>query len=235
MALVTIQNLTASILSTDVGSLQPSESKSLQMGPEQAYRASEGLKALVDSGRVLVTITDEAAKLDSLEPASVGTASVADGAVSTIKLAAGAVTSAKLGAGAVDATALGAGAVTTAKFAAGAVDSAALGALSVVAGKIATGGVSASAQFAAGVVDAPALAASAVQATKIAFFKSSEQTGTGSSQNIAHGLSTTPGLVMVLPSKVNAAGDTFVEGAHDATNAKVTAASGAKYFVIAVK
>lgn len=184
MALVTVQNLTNSILSTDVGSLLPAQTKSLTMGPDQAYRASEGLRAMQLAGKVLVTISEEVAKLDALEPAAVGTASVADLAVTTAKLAAGAVTAAKLGAGAVDAAALG---------------------------------------------------AAAVQATKLAFFKSTEQTGTGSSQNIAHGLATTPGLVMIIPSAVASATDTFVEGAHGTTNVVVTASTGAKFKVVAIK
>jgi hypothetical protein len=64
-------------------------------------------------------------------------------------------------------------------------------------------------------------------------FKSTEQTGTGSAQNVAHGLGATPSLVLVIPTKVNAVGDTFVEGTHDATNVKVTATAGAKYIVYA--
>lgn len=225
MALVTVQNLTNSILSTDVGSLQPAETKSLTMGPDQAYRASEGLKALSDAGRVLVTISEESAKLDALEPAAVGTASVADGAVTTAKLAALAVTTAKLAATS----------VTTPKLALLAVDSTILAAAAVTAGKIAAGGISAANQHAAGVVDTAALGASAVTAAKLAFFKSTEQTGTGSSQNVAHGLGSTPGLVMVMPTDILAAEVTIVEGSHDGTNVVLTVTSGAKFKVIAIK
>ncbi len=64
-------------------------------------------------------------------------------------------------------------------------------------------------------------------------FKSTEQTGTGAEQDIAHGLGAVPTLVIVVPTKVNAAGDTFTEGTHTATNVKVTAAAGAKYKVYA--
>ncbi len=146
MALVTVQNLTASPLSTDVGLLNPGETKAMQMGPDQAYRASEGLKTLEAAGRVAVTIAEESGKLDDLEPAAVGTASVADGAVVEAKIGALAVTAGKIGAAAVttakimDANVttvkiLDAN-VTTAKFAVGAVDATALGSNAVTTVKI---------------------------------------------------------------------------------------------------
>jgi len=75
-------------------------------------------------------------------------------------------------------------------------------------------------------------------ATKLAtgsIFKSTEQTGTGSAQNIAHGLGATPSLVIVLPSLVGTDGVTITEGTHDGTNCVVTATTGAKYFVVAIK
>src|SRR5687767_15061071 len=88
---VSVKNLTANPLSTDVGLLSPGETKAMTMGPSAAYRAAEGLKTLSDAGKVLVTISEETNKLDNLEPAAVGTASVADGTVTTAKLAAGAL------------------------------------------------------------------------------------------------------------------------------------------------
>lgn len=68
---------------------------------------------------------------------------------------------------------------------------------------------------------------------RLKFFKSTEQTGTGSSQNIAHGLGVTPGLVFAM---VTDAGSTYVltEGTHDATNVVVTVTSGKKFKVIAI-
>ena len=87
----------------------------------------------------------------------------------------------------------------------------------------------------AGAITTTKLGAAAVTAAKLAFFKSTEQTGTGSSQDIAHGLVTTPGLVIVQVTDALAGDSTFVEGSHDATNVKVTATSGAKYKVIAIK
>lgn len=68
---------------------------------------------------------------------------------------------------------------------------------------------------------------------RLKFFKSTEQTGTGSAQNIAHGLGVTPGLVFAF---VTDAGSTYVltEGTHDATNVVVTVTSGKKFKVIAI-
>lgn len=67
------------------------------------------------------------------------------------------------------------------------------------------------------------------------FFRSTEQTGTGSSQNVAHGLGHTPTLVLVSVSE-DASGTGFdvAEGTHDATNAVVTVTSGIKFFVLAL-
>lgn len=83
---------------------------------------------------------------------------------------------------------------------------------------------------------APFAAPSAVKVS--GKFQSSVQTGTGSSQNIAHGLGVVPTLVLVAPynttdSGIVAAGYSIVEGAHDATNVKVTATSALQYKVIA--
>jgi hypothetical protein len=169
--------------------------RSVNMGPNEAYKAAQGLKSLKDAGKVLVVVQEEVILLDDLEPAAIATASVADGAVTSVKLATGAV----------------------------------------IAGKVADGGISSSAQLAAGVVDSVALGSASVLASKMAFFKSSEQTGTGASQDIAHGLATTPGLVMIQVTAVASATDTFVEGVHDATNVKVTASVGAKFKVVAIK
>jgi hypothetical protein len=66
-------------------------------------------------------------------------------------------------------------------------------------------------------------------------FLSAEQTGTGSSQNIAHGLSAAPALVFVIPSDITGGAFTVAYGAHDATNAVVTVTSGEKYRVVAFK
>lgn len=76
-------------------------------------------------------------------------------------------------------------------------------------------------------------------ATKVSGkFQSTVQTGTGSSQNVAHGLGVVPSLVLVAPYDNSASGSTpftftIAEGAHDSTNVKVTATSGLTYKVIA--
>lgn len=67
-------------------------------------------------------------------------------------------------------------------------------------------------------------------------FVSTEQTGTGSSQNVPHGLGYTPTKVIValteLPADLTAGAD-VAEGAHDATNVKVTVTTGIKFKVLA--
>lgn len=69
-----------------------------------------------------------------------------------------------------------------------------------------------------------------------AVFKSAETTGTGSAQNVAHGLSGTPSEVCVYPTETSAAtaGDyDLAEGTHTSTNVVVTVTSGKKFKVIA--
>jgi hypothetical protein len=80
------------------------------------------------------------------------------------------------------------------------------------------------------------IATGAVTVTKMKTFKSSEQTGSGSAQNIAHGLAVTPSLVIVYPTDTNVSttGDYVVtEGTHTSTNVVVTVTSGKKYKVVA--
>lgn len=85
-------------------------------------------------------------------------------------------------------------------------------------------------------VDTAELVNGSVTVAKMRVFKSTEQTGTGSAQNIAHGLGATPGLVIVYPTDTNAAttGNYVVtEGSHTSTNVVVTVTSGKKYRVVA--
>lgn len=91
-----------------------------------------------------------------------------------------------------------------------------------------------------GAVTTAKLAAAAVTKAKAAVFASTEQTATGSAQNVAHGLGVTPALVLVIPTAghdgLGAAGDlmpTIVEGAHGTTNVVVTAEAGSKFKVMA--
>lgn len=65
-------------------------------------------------------------------------------------------------------------------------------------------------------------------------FVSTEQTGTGSEQTIAHGLGRTPTSVFVSITDDNSgAGFTITEGSHDGTNVAVTVTDSAKYKVLA--
>lgn len=80
------------------------------------------------------------------------------------------------------------------------------------------------------------IANGSVTVAKMSVFKSTEQTGTGSAQNIAHGLGVTPGLVIVYPTDTNVAttGQYVVtEGSHTSTNVVVTVTSGKKFRVVA--
>lgn len=83
-------------------------------------------------------------------------------------------------------------------------------------------------------IDNDDLTNSTLQAGKMSFFKSTEQTGTGAEQSIAHGLGRTPVLVLVIPTKVQLATDTFVTGVADGTNVKATVSLNSKYIVVAL-
>lgn len=87
-----------------------------------------------------------------------------------------------------------------------------------------------------GSISTSEIADNAVTGPKINYFKSTEQTGDGSEQDIAHGLGSVPSIVLVIPSiNKDGADCSFVEGTHGTANVKVTATSGAKYKVFAVK
>lgn len=67
-------------------------------------------------------------------------------------------------------------------------------------------------------------------------FKSAEVTGTGSSQNTAHGLGVIPSIIFaVLTEFASNLSVDVAEGTHTSTNAVFTVTSGAKYRVIAIK
>lgn len=66
-------------------------------------------------------------------------------------------------------------------------------------------------------------------------FVSTEQTGTGAGQNVAHGLGRIPVFVAVIATDTSPATVgvfTVTYGAHDATNAVVTVTSGKKFKVL---
>ncbi|MCU1326879.1 MAG: hypothetical protein JWN34_2249, partial [Bryobacterales bacterium] len=69
-----------------------------------------------------------------------------------------------------------------------------------------------------------------------AIFKSTEQTGTGSAQNVAHGLGVVPTRIAVYPSDLSPAtvgSVVLAEGTHTSTNVVVTVTTSKKFFVIA--
>lgn len=69
-----------------------------------------------------------------------------------------------------------------------------------------------------------------------AVFISTEQTGTGSAQNVAHGLGAAPSKVLVVPTDLTPAtvGQYVVtEGSHDGTNVIVTVTASKKFKVMA--
>lgn len=66
---------------------------------------------------------------------------------------------------------------------------------------------------------------------------SAEQTGTGSAQNVAHGLGVAPSLVLVVPTEHPGTPDTgafdIAEGTHTSTNVVVTVTANVKFKVLA--
>ena len=79
------------------------------------------------------------------------------------------------------------------------------------------------------------LAAAGVTFAKAAMFVSTEQTGTGNPQNVAHGLAGTPAAVVIAVTE-DPAGTGFdvAEGAHDGTNVVVTVTLNVKFKVWAM-
>jgi len=66
------------------------------------------------------------------------------------------------------------------------------------------------------------------------FFRSTEVTGTGSVQNVAHGLGYIPRSVIITLSEHAEATDAdILQGTHDATNVIITAAATTKFYVTA--
>jgi len=122
-------------------------------------------------------------------------------------------------------------------IAAGVIATADLADLAVTTAKLADLAVT-TAKLADLAVTTAKLADLAVTTAKMAIFKSAEQTGTGSAQNVAHGLVTVPGLVLVYPtdtSPATAGAYTMTEGTHTATNVVVTVTTGKKFIVVAFK
>lgn len=89
----------------------------------------------------------------------------------------------------------------------------------------------------AGAIGTSELAAAAVTKAKSATFFSAEQTGTGSAQNVAHGLGVAPAGVLVVPTEHPGTPDTgafdIAEGTHTTTNVVVTVTANVKFKVFA--
>lgn len=68
---------------------------------------------------------------------------------------------------------------------------------------------------------------------KAKVFFSTEQTGNGNPQNVAHGLGAIPAAVLIVPSDCPDSAWALAQGAHDATNVVVTATNLLKYYVFA--
>ena len=83
---ITVTNITNANISTDVGLISPGQSKSLSMGPEAAYATADGLKTLIDAGRVRVTVVEDSAKLDVVENSAEATSAAMNIYVATTGL-----------------------------------------------------------------------------------------------------------------------------------------------------
>lgn len=89
-------------------------------------------------------------------------------------------------------------------------------------------------EIADGSIGTTKLAAGAVTKAKTAMFVSTEQTGTGAPQNVAHGLGAVPTAVFVgVTDDALGAGYVVAEGAHGATNVIVTVTATVKFKVMA--
>lgn len=73
-----------------------------------------------------------------------------------------------------------------------------------------------------------------VRVADLDHFVSSEQTGTGGAQNVAHGLGSAPGLVLAVPSDLTGGVYVVSYGTHTATNCVLTVTSGEKFKVFAL-
>lgn len=72
-----------------------------------------------------------------------------------------------------------------------------------------------------------------ITADRLSIFQSTEQTGNGSSQSIAHGLGVAPSKVIIALSSIPSGGASYTYTT-SATNVNVTATNNAKYFVMAI-
>lgn len=68
-----------------------------------------------------------------------------------------------------------------------------------------------------------------------ALFLSTEQTGTGSAQNVAHGFGSIPTICFAIPSDITGGAYTVAYGTHTTTNVVVTVTTGEKFRIVAIK
>ena len=90
-----------------------------------------------------------------------------------------------------------------------------------------------------GNLSSPAAILDTASATPITGFQSTQQTGNGTQQTLAHGLGVVPSKVIVevdsLPIFDPTAATTLItQGTHTSTNVLITALSGLKYRVLAL-
>src|SRR5258708_1283818 len=74
-----------------------------------------------------------------------------------------------------------------------------------------------------------AIGSGVVTKAKAKAFFSSQLTGTGSAQNVAHGLGVTPSIVIAVPTD----GGTVTYGTHTSTNVVITGTSTKKFDILA--
>ncbi len=105
------------------------------------------------------------------------------------------------------------------------------------AGGIAAGSIT-STELASNAVTSAKIAAGAVTSAKTKRFVSTEQTATGGSQSIPHGLGAIPANVLIVPSGghdgAGGAGiqfPTITQGVHTGSDVLVTVSQGAKFYV----
>lgn len=68
-----------------------------------------------------------------------------------------------------------------------------------------------------------------------ALFLSTEQTGTGAPQNVAHGFGSIPTIAFAIPSDLTGGVYVVTYGTHTTTNVVCTVTSGEKFRIVAIK
>lgn len=85
---VSITNLSLNPISTDIGLVAVGGTTTVSaVSPEQAFKVSQSLKALQDAGKAIVSIADDADRLDLLEPVTLGSDNSVQSALVTVSSA----------------------------------------------------------------------------------------------------------------------------------------------------